>query len=96
MNRMSPHRTRAGLHHTLMTADGSDVDPDALRAAAASIPELLRLLRDIIIPPPGETGPTGRTGRPGYAATSTAPAKPTTAGTPVPRRHRDQNELQLP
>ena len=35
-----------------MSADGSDVDPDALRAAAASIPELPRLWRDIIIPPP--------------------------------------------
>jgi SRSO17 transposase len=30
------------------------------------------------------------------AATSTAPAKPTNAGTPMPRQHHDHNELQLP
>jgi SRSO17 transposase len=39
---------------------------------------------------PGETGPTGCTGRPGAAATSTAPAKRTDAGTPTRRQHRDQ------
>ncbi len=33
---------------------------------------------------PGETEPTGCTGQPGDAATSTAPAKPTDAGTPMP------------
>ena len=36
------------------------------------------------------TGPTGCAGRTGGAATSTAPAKPTNAGTPTPRQHRDQ------
>ena len=36
------------------------------------------------------------TGQPGDAATSTAPAKPTNAGTPTPRKHRDHNELPLP
>ena len=61
-----------------------------------TVPELLRLLRDIIIPRPGETGPTGCTGRTGGAATSTAPAKPTSAGTPMPRQHHGYNELQLP
>jgi hypothetical protein len=40
--------------------------------------------------------PTGCTGRNGDAATSTAPAKLTDAGTPMQRRHRDHNELQLP
>jgi hypothetical protein len=30
------------------------------------------------------------------AATSTAPASPTNAGTPTPRQHNDHNELQLP
>ena len=45
---------------------------------------------------PGETGPTGCTGRTGADATSTAPAKPTSAGTPAPRQHHDHNELQLP
>ena len=49
-----------------------------------TVPELLWLLRDHVIPPPGETGPTGCTGRTGAAATSTAPAKPTNAGTPPP------------
>jgi SRSO17 transposase len=38
----------------------------------------------------------GCTGPPGGAATSTAPAKPTSAGRPTPRQHRDDNELQLP
>jgi len=35
-------------------------------------------VRDTVIPPPGETGLTGCTGQPGDAATSTAPAKPST------------------
>jgi hypothetical protein len=35
-------------------------------------------------------------GRPGDAATSIAPAKPTSAGTPTPRQHRDHNELRPP
>ena len=61
-----------------------------------TVPELLRLLRGIVIPRPGETGCTGCTGRTGDAATSTAPAKPTNAGTPTPRQHHDHNELQLP
>jgi hypothetical protein len=38
----------------------------------------------------------GCTGPPGVAATSTAPAKPTSAGMPTPRQHHDHNELQLP
>jgi SRSO17 transposase len=45
---------------------------------------------------PGETGPTGCTGRNGDAATSTAPARHTNAGIPMPRQHHDHNELQLP
>jgi hypothetical protein len=53
---------------------GSDLDAGLI---PISVPELLRLLRDTVIPPPGETGLTGCTGRPGHAATSTAPAKPT-------------------
>jgi hypothetical protein len=42
---------------------------------------------------PGETGPTGCTGQPGDAATSTAPATPTSAGTPAPRQHHHHSEL---
>ena len=61
-----------------------------------TVPELLRLLRGIVIPRPGETGPAGCTGRTGGAATSTAPAKPTSAGTPTPRQHHDHTEPQLP
>ena len=61
-----------------------------------TIPELLRLLRDTVIPPPRRDRPTGCTGRTGDAATSTAPAKPINAGTPTPRQHHDHNELQLP
>ena len=61
-----------------------------------TVPELLRLLRDIVIPPPAETRPTGCTGPPGYAAISSAPTKPTSAGMPTPRQHNDHNELQLP
>jgi len=61
-----------------------------------TVPELLRLLRHIVIPPPGETGIIGCTGRCGDGATSSAPAKPTNAGTPTPRRNHDHNELQLP
>ena len=49
-----------------------------------TVPELLRLLRDTVIPRPGETSPAGCTGPPGDAATSTAPAKPASAGTPAP------------
>jgi hypothetical protein len=60
------------------------------------VPELLRLLRDIVIPPPGDTGLTGCTGRTDDAATSTAPARPTSAGTPTPIQNHDHNELQLP
>jgi hypothetical protein len=44
----------------------------------------------------GETSPTDCTGPPGDAATSTAPAKPTSAGMPAPRQHYDHNELQPP
>jgi SRSO17 transposase len=41
----------------------------------------------------GETGPTGCTGQPGGAATSTAPATPTSAGTPTPRQHHHHSEV---
>jgi hypothetical protein len=59
-------------------------------------PELLRLLRDTVIPPTDETERTDCTGRNGDAAISTAPARPTGAGTPMPKWHHDHNELQLP
>jgi hypothetical protein len=72
---------------------GSDLDAGLI---PITVPELLRLLRDISSRRPGETGPTGCTGQPGDAATSTAPAKSTDAGTPMPRQHRDHNELQPP
>ena len=61
-----------------------------------TVPELLRLLRGTVIPPPRRDRPTGCAGRTGGAATSTAPGKLTDAGTPVQRRHHDHNELQLP
>jgi hypothetical protein len=40
--------------------------------------------------------PTACTGQHGDAATNTALAKPTNAGTHTPRQHHDHNELQLP
>ncbi len=60
---------------------GSDLDAGLI---PITMPELLRLLRDTVIPRPGETGLTGCTGPPGDAATSTAPAKPTSAGMLTP------------
>ncbi len=51
-----------------------------------TVPELLRLCcATSSSRHPGETGLTDCTGRPGAAAISTAPAKPTDAGTPTPR-----------
>jgi hypothetical protein len=70
-------------------------EPDA-GLIPVTIPELLRLLREVVIPSLGETGPTGCTGRNGAATISTAPAKPTSAGMPTPKQHHDHNELQLP
>jgi hypothetical protein len=61
-----------------------------------TVPELLRLLCDTVIPRPGETSLTGCTGPSGDAATSTAPAKPTSAGTPRPGQHYDHSGPQLP
>ena len=72
---------------------GSDLDAGLI---PITMPELLRLLRDTVIPRPGETGLTGCTGPPGDAATSTAPAKPTSAGMPTPRQHHDHSEPRLP
>jgi hypothetical protein len=53
---------------------GSDLEAELI---PITVPELLRLLRDTAIPPPRRDR-TGCTGRTGAAATSTAPAKPTT------------------
>jgi hypothetical protein len=72
---------------------GSDLDAGLI---SVTVPELLRLLRDTVIPPLGGTGPTACTGRTAAAATSTEPAKLTSAGTPTPRQHHDHSELQLP
>ena len=72
---------------------GSDLDAGLI---PITVPELLRLLRDTVIPPPRRDQPTGCTGPPGDAATSTAPAKPASAGMPTPKQHHDHNELQLP
>jgi hypothetical protein len=58
-----------------------------------TIPELLRLLRDTVIPPPRRDRPHRLHWSTCAAATSTAPAN---AGTPTPRRRHDHNELQLP
>ncbi len=58
-----------------------------------TIPEMLRMLRGTVIPPPRRTTPTASTGRNGDAATSTEPAKPTGAGMPTQMPHRDYNDL---
>ena len=57
-----------------LTKQSTDLDAGLI---PITVPELLRLLRDTVIPRPGETSPTGCTGPPGGAATSTVPAKPT-------------------
>jgi len=66
----------------------SDLDAGLI---PVTIPELLRLLRDVVIPPPRRD----RTHRLHWsacdAATSTAPARPTSAGTPTPRQHHDHD-----
>jgi hypothetical protein len=72
---------------------GSDVDAGLI---PVTVPELLRLLRDTVIPPP-------RRDRPHRLHWSTwrrrhqhRARQATNAGTPTPRRHHDHNELQLP
>jgi SRSO17 transposase len=69
---------------------GCRTDPDHIAGAAAAP------ARHRHPATPARPGPIGCTGQPGDAATSTAPAKPTNAGTPTPRQHHDHNELQLP
>ena len=65
-----------------------------------TIPELVRLLRDTVIPPPCQdktwTRPTAGTGHNGDAATNTAHARLISAGTPTPTPHHDHNDLQPP
>ena len=61
-----------------------------------TVPEVLRLLRDIVIPPPRRDRDHRLHWSAWPAAISTAPAKPTDAGTPTLRQHHDHNELQLP
>src|SRR5689334_21485298 len=51
------------------------------RLIPVTVPELLRLLRDTVIPPPRRDRAHRCTGRNGAAATSTVPAKPTSLGT---------------
>jgi SRSO17 transposase len=53
----------------------ASASPDA-GLIPVTVPELLRLLRDVVIRHPVGTGPTGCTGRNGAGATSTAPAGP--------------------
>jgi hypothetical protein len=62
----------------------SDLDAGLIPVA---VPELLRLLRDIVIPPPRRDRAAGCTGQRGAVAISTAPVRPTSAGTPAPRQH---------
>ena len=71
---------------------GSGLDAGLIPITA---PELLRLLRDIVIPPSRRDRPHRRHW-PGLArpAISTAPAKPTDAGMPAPRQHHDHSEPQ--
>jgi hypothetical protein len=64
---------------------GSDLDAGLI---PITVPELLRLLRDMVIPPPRRDRGHRCTGRPGDAAIGTAPAKPAGAGTPMPRGPR--------
>ena len=73
---------------------GSDLDAGLI---PITVPELLRLLRDTVIPPPRRDQPH-RLHWPAWRRrhTSTAPAKPASAGMPTPRQHHDHNELQLP
>ena len=61
-----------------------------------TIPELLRLLRGTVIPPPRRDRAHRLHWSTWRRATSTALAKPTNAGTHTPRQHHDHNELQLP
>jgi hypothetical protein len=72
-----------------------DEDVDILGLIPVTIPELLRQLRGTVIPEPAATGPAATDGRYGAAATSTAPGKHTSAGTPTPIRY-PTNDLQLP
>jgi SRSO17 transposase len=62
----------------------SDLDAGLI---PVTVPELLRLLRDIVIPPPRRDRARRLTGRRGAAAISTAPVRPANAGTPAPRQH---------
>jgi hypothetical protein len=57
---------------TLQREQDASSDPDA-GLIPITVPELLRLLRDIVIPPTRRDRPTGCTGRSGDDATSTAP-----------------------
>ena len=72
--------------------DGSDPDAGLI---PVTVPELLRLLRGTVIPPPRRDRVHRLHWSAWHAATSTAPDKPTNAGTPTPKQHHD-HELQLP
>ena len=73
-----------------------DASSDLDAGGPLTVPELLRLLRGTVIPPPRRDRPAGCAGHPGGDATSTALARPTNAGMPTPRPQHDHNELQLP
>lgn len=74
------------------TADSS---ADLLELIPVTVPELPRQLRGTSSPSPAATRRTATPGRCGDAATSTAPSKPTSDGTPTLTRSHG-NDLQLP
>jgi len=72
---------------------GSDLDAGLI---PITVPGLLRLLRDIVIPPPRRDRPHRlhwSTWRRRYQHRA---RQPTSAGMPMPRQRHDHNEPQLP
>ncbi len=72
--------------------DGSGLDAGLI---PITIPELVRLLRDTVIPPP-QRDRAHRLHWSTWRRRHQHRAKPTNAGTTMPRQHHDHNELQPP
>jgi hypothetical protein len=60
-----------------------------------TVPELLRLLRDVVIPPPRRDRAYGLHWSEWRRRHQCRAAKPTGTGTPMPKQRHDHNELQL-